>query len=31
MGLKLFASTACLLIGGACSQDNQDYNATILA
>jgi hypothetical protein len=31
MDLKLFALDACLLIGSACAQDNQDYNATILA
>jgi len=27
MDLKLFSLTACLLIGGACAHDNQDYNS----
>ena len=26
MDLVLIALAACLLIGGACAQDNQDYN-----
>ena len=31
MDLKLLALAVCLLIGDACAQDTQDYNATILA
>ena len=27
MDLKLFALATCLLIGGACAQDNLDYNS----
>ena len=27
MNLKLFALATCLLIGGACAKDNQDYDS----